>query len=81
MNKLKFALISASTAVMGVLPALAEAETPKNATAVANEIKEVIVPYTTAAQTAMVSVLTAGVVIVGGFFIWRVLKRALGASK
>lgn len=37
--------------------------------------------YITTAQTSIVTVLTAGAVIVGCFFLWKVLKRALNSSK
>lgn len=80
MNKIKSALVIGATTAGGVLPVLAEGETT-NPTSIATQMAGVLTPYASAAQVAMVTVLTAGAVIVGGFFIWRVLKRALGASK
>lgn len=35
----------------------------------------------TSASTHVITILTAGVAIVGAFYVWRVIKRALGASK
>ena len=37
--------------------------------------------YITTAATGIGTVLSAGAVIVGAFYVWRVVKRALGASK
>lgn len=81
MNKIKFALVAGASTAMGALPVLAAEGQAPDASAVATQMANALTPYATAAQTAMVTVLTAGAVIVGGFFIWRVLKRALGASK
>lgn len=37
--------------------------------------------YISTAAQGIGTVLTAGAVIVGAFYVWRVVKRALGASK
>ena len=81
MNKIKYALVAGASTAMGVLPVLAEGEANTSPESIATQMAGVLTPYASAAQTAMVTILTAGAVIVGGFFIWRVLKRALGASK
>lgn len=42
---------------------------------------QIVTPYITDAKTQILAVLTAGAVIVGAFFVWRLIKKALNASK
>lgn len=40
-----------------------------------------VTPYITEGKTQIVAVLTAGAVIMGAFFVWGLIKRALNRSK
>lgn len=72
-KKLTTAMVALATAV----PVFAEGESPSGMSAIESTLKG----YIESAGTSVVSLLTAGAVIVGAFYLWRVLKRALGASK
>lgn len=56
-------------------PVFAAGENPLSA------VETAMTGYITTAQTSIVTVLTAGAVIVGCFFLWKILKRALNSSK
>ena len=59
--------------------ALAEGETPGSS--VATSLGTAFEGYITSASTALTALLTAGLVIVGAMFIYRVLKKGLNSSK
>jgi len=42
---------------------------------------DLVTPYITEGKTAIIAVLTAGAVIVGAFYIWGLIKRAVYRSK
>ena len=46
-----------------------------------SQLASSLTSYITTAATGIGTILTAGAVIVGAFYVWRVVKRALGASK
>lgn len=69
------ALVAGSSAV-----ALAEGSAP-TAQSIATDLQTAFTGVITPASTSVVAILTAGVVIVAAFFIWRVLKRALNGAK
>lgn len=60
--------------VLGTCAAFAEGETSGVAATL-------VTPYITDGKTQIIAVLTAGAVIVGAFFVWRLIKKALNASK
>lgn len=81
MNKIK-----AKLAVVGstVLPLLTFAEgtpTAPDPTTMATNLEGTFSNWINAGATALVSLLTAGAVIVGVMFIFRVMKKGFGASK
>ena len=76
MNKMKNKLIVAATSLASAIPVLAaEGDNPLST------VETKMTSYITAAGSSIVTILTAGAVIVGSFYLWRVLKRALSASK
>ena len=42
---------------------------------------QLVTPYITDGKTQILAVLTAGAVIVGAFFVWGLIKKALNRSK
>ena len=69
------AFVAGSSAV-----ALAEGNAP-NAATIASDLETAFTGVITPASTSVVAILTAGVVIIAAFFIWKVLKRALNGAK
>ena len=64
----------------GVATALAEGEAP-SATTTPAQIASLFSPWITNTASAMVTLLTAGLVIVGPMYVFRVLKRVFNGSK
>lgn len=67
--------VAASAACASVVAFAAEGD---GATGVTSAL---VTPYITEGKTQIVAVLTAGAVIMGAFFVWGLIKRALNRSK
>ena len=74
---------TAALAVGSSLAVLAEGEAANATTpsVIASNLETAFTGVITPASNSVVAILTAGVVIVAAFFIWRVLKRALNGAK
>lgn len=58
--------------------AVALAEGAAGATGITSDL---VTTYITEGKTQIIAVLTAGAVIVGAFFVWGLIKKALNRSK
>lgn len=74
----KFLSSKALTTAAGVLATCAAFAEGGEASGISATL---VTPYITDGKTQIVAVLTAGAVIVGAFFVWRLIKKALNASK
>lgn len=70
-GKVSLALACMATSAI----ALAEGEQTSGVTST------LVTPYITDGKTQILAVLTAGAVIVGAFFVWGLVKKALKSSK
>lgn len=77
MNKIKFKLAVLGGAVASSVCALAEGEAGAGQSVTA----DLVTQYITDGKTEIITVLTAGAAIVGAFFIWGLIKKALNRSK
>ena len=68
-------LFALAAGVLCTCAAFAEGEVTSGVTST------LVTPYITDAKTQVLAVLTAGAVIVGAFFVWRLIKKALNSSK
>lgn len=76
MNKFNRFAVASAVVLGGVAPAFAEGESGSGGVTSA-----LLTDYITQGQTEVVTLLTAGAAIVGAFFIWGLIKKALNRSK
>lgn len=75
----KLAITAAAS--LGSVAAFAEGATAPTAETTPGQIAALFTPWISGAAGALVTLLTAGVAIVGMMYVWRLLKRAFGSSK
>lgn len=78
LRKFGTAALVAGSSVVALAEGAAQSKTPDQ---IATDLEGAFTGVITPASNSVVAILTAGVVIVAAFFIWRVLKRALNGAK